>query len=133
MASQAATGAGMAETGGRRPPTAAPAAAPATAPGAGSDGLDAFKEMMKEQLERQGRLRHVQQFLTNPLFIDMRDQAVSVSDPPEAIDQRRRDIDYRIRVLESLLELLNQERAFIDRLQSAAPVPDPPLGDESQA
>lgn len=88
------------------------------------DGLAAFKEMLQEQRERQGRLRHVQQFLTSPLFFDLRDQPVTVSDPPEAIEERKRDLDYRIKVLESLVSLLIEERDFLDRTQSA--VPDSP-------
>ena len=82
-----------------------------------------FKEMLEEQSERQGRLRHVQQFLTSPMFFDLRDQPVSVSDPPAAIEERKRDLDYRIRVLESLVSLLIEERDSLDRTRSAAAAP----------
>jgi len=88
---------------------------------------DGFKEMMAEQRERQGRMRHVQQFLASPLFFDLRDQPIIVSDPPEAIEQRKRDIDYRIRVLESLVTLLVEERGALDKIRSAAaPEPETP-------
>lgn len=88
---------------------------------------DGFKEMMAEQRERQGRMRHVQQFLASPLFFDLRDQPITVSDPPEAIEERKRDIDYRIRVLESLVTLLVEERGALDKIHSAsAPKPESP-------
>jgi hypothetical protein len=96
---------------------------------AGGDIFDDFKEMLAEQSERQGRLRHVQQFLTSPLFLDLRDQPITVSDPPEAIIARKRDLDYRIRVLESLVSLLIEERDALDRTRSANdPVTDPANG-----
>lgn len=82
------------------------------------DQLHEFKDMLSEQRERQGRLRHVQQFLTSPLFIEMRDQPVTVSEDRHAIEERKRDLDYRIRVLESLVSILIEERDFLDKVQS---------------
>lgn len=82
------------------------------------DQLHEFKDMLSEQRERQGRLRHVQQFLTSPLFIEMRDQPVTVSEDRDAIEERKRDLDYRIRVLESLVSILIEERDFLDKVRS---------------
>ncbi|SMY09256.1 hypothetical protein [Flavimaricola marinus] len=79
------------------------------------DPFDEFKEMLAEQSERQGRLRHVQQFLNSPMFFDLRDQPMVVSDPPEVIEERKNDLDYRIRVLESLISLLIEERDSLDK------------------
>lgn len=90
--------------------------APAEAP---MDPFEEFKEMLAEQSERQGRLRHVQQFLNSPMFFDLRDQPTVVSDPPEVIEERKRDLDYRIRVLESLVSLLIEERDSLDKTRSA--------------
>lgn len=89
-------------------------------PGAEIDPFVEFKEILAEQTERQGRLRHVQQFLSSPQFVDLRDQTFEVSDPPEAIEERKRDLDYRIRVLESLLVVIREERASLDKAVSAA-------------
>lgn len=83
--------------------------------------LDALGDAMREQKARQERLRHVQAFLTSPLFLDLRDEPVTVSDPPEAIEERKRDVDYRITVLSSLVELLREERRLLDRTRSARP------------
>lgn len=100
---------------------------PEQAPGQAGDGLESFKEMLEEQRERQTRLRHIEQFLSSPLFIDMRDQPVAVSDPPEVIEERKRDLDYHIRVLQSLMSILIEEREALDRTLSAAahPAPEP--------
>ena len=107
------------------------AAKPAPAP---VDPFEEFKEMLAEQSERQGRLRHVQQFLNSPMFFDLRDQPTVVSDPPEVIEERKRDLDYRIRVLESLISLMIEERDSLDKVRSvsapgpgsmADPVPQP--------
>ena len=83
-------------------------------------GDDGFKQMMAEQRERQGRMRHVQQFLASPVFLDLRDQPITVSDTAEAIEERKRDIDYRIRVLQSLVSLLMEERGALDRFRSVS-------------
>ena len=82
------------------------------------DELAEFKDMLAEQRERQGRLRHVQQFLTSPLFLDLSDTPVTVSEDRHAIDERKRDLDYRIKVLESLCAILIEERDFLDRVRS---------------
>lgn len=101
---------------------------PPPPPGAGAaakpvDPFEEFKEMLAEQGERQARLRHVQQFLNSPGFVDLREQAIVVSDPPEAIEERKRDLDYRIRVLESLVSLLIEERDSLDKVRSAQEPP----------
>ncbi|MGQ0611890.1 MAG: hypothetical protein ACT4N9_12390, partial [Paracoccaceae bacterium] len=90
------------------------------------DPFEEFKEMLAEQGERQARLRHVQQFLNSPAFVDLREQAIVVSDPPEVIEERKRDLDYRIRVLESLVSLLIEERDSLDKVRSAAEPPAKP-------
>lgn len=87
------------------------------------DPFEEFKEMLAEQGERQARLRHVQQFLNSPAFVDLREQAIVVSDPPEVIEERKRDLDYRIRVLESLVSLLIEERDSLDKVRSAEEPP----------
>jgi hypothetical protein len=80
---------------------------------------EALADAMRDQKQRQERLRHVQAFLTSPLFLDLREQPLTVSDPPEAIEERKRDLDYRITVLTSLVELLREERGLLDRTRSA--------------
>lgn len=85
------------------------------------DGASAkvVSDAMRDQKLRQERLRHVQEFLTSPMFIDMREQPVIVSDSPAALAERKRDLDYRIEVLESVLALLIEERDMLDRVVSA--------------
>jgi len=77
-------------------------------------------DAMRDQRLRQERLWRAQQFLTSPLFVDLRDRPLEVSDPPEAIAERARDLDYRIAVLESVLALLREERGLLDRAVSPA-------------
>lgn len=77
-------------------------------------------DILKEEHERQERLRHVQEFLSSPSFLDLRDMAVEVADDPEAIEERKRDLDYRITVLRSVQTLLEEERRLLDRVQSVA-------------
>lgn len=88
-----------------------------------ADQLHEFKDMLSEQRERQDRLRHVQQFLTSPLFVEMRDRPVTVSEDRHAIEERKRDLDYRIRVLESLVAILIEERDFLDKVRPEAETP----------
>lgn len=84
----------------------------------------ALREALRDRQQRQERLGHVQEFLTSPAFLDLRAGGFAVSDPPEALEERRRDLDYRIAVLEAMLALLTEERALLDRATPAAP-PEP--------
>ena len=75
--------------------------------------LSDYKEVFEEQ--REDLIRHLQQFIKSPLFIDLRDSPVQVSDSPETIEDRKRDLDYRLKVLNSLLTLLKEEREALDK------------------
>ena len=110
---------------------------PARDDGKGTDSLAEFKELFAEQRARESLLRHVQQFLKSPMFIDLREASIEVSDPPEVIEERKAEIDHRIRVVESLLRLLLEEREALDRTVSAdagtgtdAPDSPPDAGDD---
>lgn len=80
---------------------------------------------MKDQQERQTRLRHVQEFLSSPTFLDLSDMPVEVADDPEALAERQRDLTYRITLLRSLLELLEGEVKALNRLRNGADEPAP--------
>lgn len=86
--------------------------------GEGSESLSEFKEMLAEQRERQTRLRHVQQFLKSPMFFDLGEEPLEVSDAPEDIEERKVELDYRIKVLMSLVMLMTEEREALDRTVS---------------
>lgn len=102
---------------------------PPVGPNPGSDlpqeAARALTEAMRDQKKRQERLRHVQEFLTSPTFIDMKDQPIRVSDSPAEIAERRRDLSYRINVLESVLAMLIEELDLMDRIETAAAEPPP--------
>lgn len=96
-----------------------------------------FAAMVEDQKLRRERLRHVQEFLSSPAFLDLRDAPVTVSDPPGDLQARRRDLAYRITVLEAVLALLIEEQDMLERvLSDAAPEagPERPAapGEESQ-
>lgn len=84
------------------------------------DPLAEFKELFVEQREQQARLRHVQQFLKSPMFLDLGEDPLEVTDSPEAIEARKRELDYRMRVLNSLLSLMSEEREALERAVSIA-------------
>ncbi|MBL4813358.1 MAG: hypothetical protein JKX69_13620 [Rhodobacteraceae bacterium] len=77
---------------------------------------NAMSDSLQDQTLRQERLRHVQEFITSPVFIDMRDADISVSDPREDLEERCRDIDYRLAVMDSVRALLAEERSMLERL-----------------
>ena len=89
--------------------------------------------MLSEQRDRQGRLRHVQQFLTSPQFLDLNDRPVTVSEDRAAIEARKADLDYRIRVLESLCSVLIEERDFLDRVRAPGEEDDAAATDADDA
>lgn len=76
-------------------------------------------EAMRDQRLRQERLAHVQEFLSSPAFVDMRDQPIIVADDAAALAERQRDLDYRIGVLTSILALLREERSLLDKVAGA--------------
>ena len=79
----------------------------------------ALGDAMRDQQLRQERMRHVQEFLSSPSFVDLRDAPLFVSDDAAALSARRADLTYRIGVLQSVLALLTEERDLIDRAQPA--------------
>lgn len=87
----------------------------ATPVGAPPSSLDEFKELYLEQRAQQARLRHVQQFMTSPIFYDLRLPALDLTAPPEAVATRKREVEYRLSVLGSLLSMMQEERKFLDR------------------
>jgi hypothetical protein len=92
---------------------------------ASADDLIAqFKAVIQEQRKKQENLRYVHQFLTSSQFIDLRDADLVVSDDPEAIEGRKADLDYRIKVLGALLTMLQEERAALDRTKSVRTEPE---------
>ncbi len=85
------------------------------------------KGLIQGQHEIKERLRHVQEFLSSPAFLDLRDQPVPVADDDAALANRRRDLDYRITVMTSLLTVLTEERRMLDRvMNSPAPQGEAP-------
>ncbi|MGZ9809214.1 hypothetical protein ACXN5S_02000 [Pseudoroseicyclus sp. H15] len=78
---------------------------------------------LRDQAQRQERLRHVQEFLSAPTFLDLSQLGADYSDPPEALEERWRDLDYRVTVLRSLLGMMEEEREMLGKLleRDAAP------------
>jgi hypothetical protein len=95
----------------------------ATPVGAPPSSLDEFKDLYLEQRAQQARLRHVQQFMTSPIFYDLRLPALDTSASAQAIADRRRDVEYRLSVLTSLLGMMQEERKFLDRTLPLAAAP----------
>jgi hypothetical protein len=105
--------------------TAAPAASkddngsqakPSDASALPKDVSRAVSEAMRDQKKRQERLRHVQEFLTSPNFIDMKDQPLLTGSDSHELQERRRDLQYRITVVESVVGLLIEEMDVLDRV-----------------
>ena len=98
----------------------------------------AVSDAMRDQKKRQERLRHVQEFLTSPNFIDMKDQPLLTASDATELSERRRDLKYRINVMESVVGLLIEELDLLDRViadqskpAALASVPEP--AEESDA
>lgn len=78
-----------------------------------------------DQQHRMERLRRAQGFVSGPLFPELRDAPLAVSDDPAALAERARELDYRIALLESVLALLREERALVDRAVPAGAAEGP--------
>lgn len=103
----------------------------------GAMGVDPHRREMtrliREQEARQERMRHVQEFLSAPVFLDLSEMEVRVSDDADALAARGRDLDYRISVLSSVIGLLKDERAFLDRILSGEETTAPDADAEEAA
>ncbi|MHA6326659.1 hypothetical protein [Roseivivax sp. CAU 1753] len=86
-------------------------------------------QLLREQEERATRLRHVQEFLTTPAFLDLAEMAVEVSDDDDTLQDRKRDLDYKIEMMRSILALMEEERALLDRVRTS----NAPPRDEADA
>ncbi len=76
----------------------------------------AVSDAMSDQKKRQERLRHVQEFLTSPNFIDMKDQPLLTGSDNAELRERRKDLKYRINVMESVVGMLIEEMDMLDRV-----------------
>ncbi len=82
-----------------------------------SDGVArAVSDAMRDQKKRQERLRHVQEFLTSPNFIEMKDQPLVTGSDTHELEDRRKDLKYRIKVMESVVGMLIEELDMLDRV-----------------
>lgn len=79
-----------------------------------------FQDLMHQQEERQQQLRYVQEFLNNPMLIELGDSPVSTSSTKEEIEARRRDLTYRVDVLGALMAIFMDELDVLDRFQSTS-------------
>lgn len=75
----------------------------------------AVTDAMRDQKVRQDRMRHVQEFLTSPAFLDMKDSPLLSSSSVEELQDRRADLKYRMGILESVLAVLIEEMDALDR------------------
>jgi hypothetical protein len=78
-----------------------------------------LERALRDQALRQERLRHAQVFLASPLFVDLSAAPVVVADDPDALREHHRDLSYRIGLLESVLALMTEERAILERVIAA--------------
>lgn len=85
----------------------------------GTDAMSrSLAEAMRDQMQRQERLRHVQTFLNSPLFFDLGAAPASVSDTPAMLQEHHRELVYRIGIMESLLALMVEERKILETLMA---------------
>ena len=119
-------------TSGTQGTSASAAASAATGAAAGGSGdlpqdvARAVTDAIRDQKKRQERMRHVQEFLTSPVFIDMKDRPIPSGSDAEEIQDRRRDLKYRISVMESVLAVLMEELELIDRFLAKDQPAQPP-------
>lgn len=88
-----------------------------------------LQRALRDQAQRQERLRHAQVFLASPLFVDLSAAPTVVADDPAALREHHRDLSYRIGVLESVLALMTEERAILERVIAAAEDPGGAAGE----
>ena len=111
--------------------------------GAAKDaGSDLSGKMVKslattliDQKKRTERLAHLQEFLSNPSFVDLKEQPLITSSGLDELKARRAETQYRVDVTESLLALMLDELTMLDRAikdhgkapapQTSAPDTDP--------
>lgn len=75
-------------------------------------------DILQDQQERQTRLRHLQEFIGTPTFLDLSDMPIEVADDDEALAERQRDLEYRSTILRSVLSLLEGEIVLLEKLRS---------------
>ncbi len=83
-----------------------------------------LSDLLKEQKQRQTRLRHLQEFLTSPTFLDLSDLPVEVLDEDDALKERLEDIEYRILVVQSILTTLEGEAKLLTKARESKATDD---------
>jgi len=74
------------------------------------------KDVIRQQLETRDQIRYVREFMTNPLFMDLGESAINTSSQRCEIEQRKSDLNYKVRVLEAILNVHKAELKSLDRL-----------------
>jgi hypothetical protein len=87
-------------------------------------------DALRDQRLRQERLRDAQEFLSSPRFVELRDQPIEVSDDLDALQARASDLDFRMKVLDSILALMREEQEILLRVIESK-VSGPASGDQS--
>jgi hypothetical protein len=65
--------------------------------------------------ERRKQLQLLQEFLRNPSVIDLKDDVIPTSSSRAEIEQRKKELQYRIDILKALLEVTEGELELLSR------------------
>ncbi len=66
--------------------------------------------------DRKRQLQYVREFFNTPLLMDLRSAPITTGSDPAEVEQRKKDLAYRIEVLDALRTLMADELAEIERI-----------------
>jgi len=87
---------------------------PDSSAGPGAGGLDLL-EMFIQMEERKQQLKLLSELLNNPAVLSLKNEAIPCSTTAGEIEQRKRELQYRIDVLKVLLEVTESELNMLSR------------------
>lgn len=96
------------------------------APDDGADPMSAFngaQDAASSRSERERQIALMQAFFNNPAMIDLRDAPITTSTTREELERRRRELSYRVDLIETLQKIFKSELEFLDRVQLVEEAP----------
>lgn len=99
----------------------------ATAPASGDPAAGGSAQgMIRQQMETRDQIRYVREFMTDPQFIDLAESGVTTSSSQTEIEQRRADLEYKVKVLEAIISIHRHELNALDKFLTQDDAPETP-------
>jgi hypothetical protein len=80
-----------------------------------------IKDLVEQKRQRKHQLQIIQDFFQNPIQFGVKLNEIPTSTTPEEINERKKELEYRIDLLNTVLDLLKKELQFLSEVKPINP------------